>query len=214
MSETNPLRGLFDNEEIFMQKDSQSYANLIARELVQRYPAICTALDIGCNTGELVHAFKLLNIEAYGVDISEKAISYARGSVQKYLSQVDVDLNPLPFSEKQFDLVIAHQVLQHLQRPSKLISEMYRVLKPGGIAFVMTPTPPLEARWWRTLRVQCDIEHINDHSKRVWIKSFELNGFRYIGHLQRVIQKAAYFNFDPPSFWIGRWLIKMGPPGR
>ena len=141
MSETNPLRGLFDNEELFIQKDSP-YANLIARELVQRYPAIGTALDIGCNTGELVHAFKLLNIEAYGVDISEKAISYARGSVQKYLSQVDVDFEPLPFSEKQFDLVTAHQVLQHLQRPSKLVSEMYRVLKPGGIAFIMTPTPP------------------------------------------------------------------------
>jgi SAM-dependent methyltransferase len=162
--------------------------------LVQRYPAIGTALEIGCNTGELVHALRSLNIEAYGVDISEKAISYAGESVQEYLSPVDVDFEPIPFSDKRFDLVIAHQVLQHLQRPGKLISEMYRVLKPCGIAFIMTPTPPLEARWWRTLRVQCDIEHINDHSKRVWIKTFELNGFRYIGHLQRVIQKAAYFN--------------------
>lgn len=113
MPETNPLKDLFDNEDLFISKDSL-YGNLIARKLVQRFPTIGTALDIGCNTGELVHALRLLNIKGYGVDISEKAISYARESVQEYLSQVDVDFEPLPFSEKQFDLVIAHQVLQHL----------------------------------------------------------------------------------------------------
>ena len=105
----NPLKGIFDNEELYIQKDSP-YANLIAKELVQRFPAIGTALDIGCNTRELVHALRLLNIKGYGVDISEKATSYAQESVQEYLSQVDVDLEPLPFSEKRFDLVTAHRI--------------------------------------------------------------------------------------------------------
>lgn len=215
MPETNPLKGLFEEERTFssVQKDNP-YFNLIARELFQRFSAK-TALEIGCNTGGLVHALRSLNIEAYGVDLSENALSHAVESVQGFLSQIDVDSEPLPFNDKQFDLVIAHQILQHLQRPGKLISEMYRVLKPGGIAFIMTPTPPFEARWlWRTTGIQIDIEHINDHSRVVWIKMFELNGFRYIGHFRRVIQKAAWSNFDPPSFWMGRWLIKMGPPGR
>jgi len=215
MPETNPLKGLFEKEGTFspVQKDNPFF-NLIARDLVQRFP-VGTALDIGCNTGELVHALRSSNIEAYGVDISKNALLHARESVRGYLSQVDIDFEPLPFSEKQFDLVIAQQILQHLQRPGKLISETYRVLKPGGIAFIMTPTPPFEARWWwRTLRIQIDVEHINDHSRAVWIKTFELNGFRYIGHLRGTIQKAARSNFDSPSFWLGRWLKKMGPFGR
>ena len=62
--------------------------------------------------------------------------------------------------------------------------------------------------------MRCNIEHNNDHSRAVWIKTFELNGFRYIGHLRRTIQKAARCNLDPPRFWIGRWFIKMGPPGK
>ena len=214
MPETNPLKGLFEKEGTFnsVQKNKPHF-NLIVRELVKRFP-VRTALDIGCNTGELVYALRSLNVEAYGVDISENALAHARESVQGFLSQVDVDFEPLPFSGKRFDLVIAHQILQHLQRPGKLISEMYRVLKPGGIAFIVTPTPPIETPWWRALRVQCDIEHINDHSRAVWVKTFELNGFRYIGHLRGTIQKAARSNLDPPSFWIGRWLIKMGPLGR
>ena len=76
----------------------------------------------------------------------KNALLHARESVRGYLSQVDIDFEPLPFSEKQFDLVIAQQILQHLQRPGKLISETYRVLKPGGIAFIMTPTPPFRSK--------------------------------------------------------------------
>ena len=42
--------------------------------------------------------------------------------------QVDVD-----FSDKSFDAVFSHNVLEHLPEPNKALQEMYRVLKPGGV---------------------------------------------------------------------------------
>lgn len=42
----------------------------------------------------------------------------------------------LPFAEKTFDLVVSFQVLEHVQNPSEVVHEVFRVLKPGGEAFL------------------------------------------------------------------------------
>ena len=50
------------------------------------------------------------------------------------------DLNePLPFEEDSFDAVVANQVLEHLHNTDLFITEIYRVLRPGGYAVVSTP---------------------------------------------------------------------------
>lgn len=51
-----------------------------------------------------------------------------------------VDIQALPFSESQFDWVIADQVLEHVENPRKAADEMRRVLKPGGIAIFAAPS--------------------------------------------------------------------------
>jgi len=62
----------------------------------------------------------------------------------------------LPFDDTSVDVVHAHQVLQHLADPVAALSEMARVLRPGGIlavrdadfgAFAWAPADPLLDRW-------------------------------------------------------------------
>lgn len=59
------------------------------------------------------------------------------------LSQADVthDLNifPYPFEENQFDLVEADHVLEHLSSPFRVMAEIHRILKPGGILIIRVP---------------------------------------------------------------------------
>ena len=45
----------------------------------------------------------------------------------------------LPFPHKTFDLVYADYVMEHVKEPAKLLTEVYRVLKPGGSFFFRTP---------------------------------------------------------------------------
>lgn len=55
--------------------------------------------------------------------------------------EVDVvaDAHRLPFFDKSFDLVICRFVLEHVQNPARVVSEIYRVLKKGGVVYVDVP---------------------------------------------------------------------------
>ena len=49
------------------------------------------------------------------------------------------DILEMPFSDEAFDIVICNHVLEHIKDDVKAMAELYRLLKPGGIAIVMTP---------------------------------------------------------------------------
>ena len=73
-----------------------------------------TVLDAGCASGHLVAALRDRGVEAYGIDISEYAISMVREDVREYCAVCSLT-DPLP--EKlpgKFDLVISSEVLEHL----------------------------------------------------------------------------------------------------
>jgi ubiquinone/menaquinone biosynthesis C-methylase UbiE len=73
---------------------------------------------------------------AVGVDVSEPVLDDARKEAEA--QGVDVrfgvaDVKRLPFPEATFDIVHAHQLLQHVPDPVAALREMARVCKPGGI---------------------------------------------------------------------------------
>lgn len=59
------------------------------------------------------------------------------------------DVSQLPFENSSYDIVLSTQVLEHVQDPAKVVSEMARVLKPGGRLFLTTPqSSPLHNLPW------------------------------------------------------------------
>ena len=50
-----------------------------------------------------------------------------------------MDITALPFPDGQFDWVICNHVLEHIEEDQKAMSELYRVLKPGGCALLQVP---------------------------------------------------------------------------
>lgn len=211
------MRGTYEGEEAFKRagladfEQRYLYHSLLAGALVGRFHPQY-ALDIGCAGGDLVYTLRELGVSAFGIDISEYAISHSIEAVRGYLQRVDVDFEPLPFDSGSMDLVTALGVIEHLQKPSYLISEVIRISKAGGIAYILTPTPPFNSRLWRILGIQRDPAHINVHSRPYWIKAFEEKGFGYIGDFQQFERKTSLDH--PIQFWPGRLLVKMGPPGK
>ena len=96
-------------------------------------------LDIGCGAGFLANELAKVPHHVTGIDLSLGALEVARkhdvtGTVQ-YLT---ADAEVLPFEARRFDVVCAMDFLEHVESPAKLIQEISRVLKPGGIFFFHT----------------------------------------------------------------------------
>ena len=96
-------------------------------------------LDIGCGPGTITTglARAVAPAEVVGVDLVPDVIESARAHLaETKLANVRFDtasVYELPFADAEFDVVHAHQVLQHLARPVAAASEAYRVLRPGGL---------------------------------------------------------------------------------
>ena len=105
-------------------------------------------LDFGCGAGRLTQALSRYAGEVVGVDISPGMLAAARRLNTS--PNCSFLLNDAPdlrrFEDGSFDLVYTALVLQHLPRPmiEAYLVEFLRVLRPGGVAVVHTPTRP---RW-------------------------------------------------------------------
>ena len=93
-------------------------------------------LDVGIGDGFL--AEWLHTQELWGIDISAKRCRRARERLPGAHILVG-DVQALSFSDNAFDVVICADALEHMDRPEKAISEMMRVVRPGGSVIVSVP---------------------------------------------------------------------------
>ena len=64
---------------------------------------------------------------------------YITADIESPFAKVKMDIHQIPFSENIFDVVICNHVLEHVQDDIKAMSEIRRVLKPGGWAIMQVP---------------------------------------------------------------------------
>ena len=106
------------------------------------------ALDSGSGTGALAFALAPLVREVVGVDVDEKRVDAARGIAPENVSFVVGDASSLPFERATFELGGCMRLLHHARRPELVVSELSRVVRPGGrilLADQVAPADPLSA---------------------------------------------------------------------
>ncbi len=92
-------------------------------------------LDAGCGQGiDLVHQARRKGVEIVGIELSSGGcrISFERSFAYPAAHVVQANLIRLPFAEDSFDFIYSYGVLHHLVSPARGMSELARVLKPGG----------------------------------------------------------------------------------
>lgn len=93
-------------------------------------------LDIGASSGIIDNYLSEHFGKIVGVDIDAQAIEFANNTFKKdNLEFIVDDAMNLKFSDNLFDVVICAQVYEHMPNANQLMSEVYRVLKPGGICY-------------------------------------------------------------------------------
>ena len=115
-------------------------------------PGLGRVLVDGCGVGMYVKALLPFAQEVAGIDIEWEHLEIAAGNVPA--AQLDLGAcEALPYPGDSFDLVLSHEVLEHVNDDRQAVAEMVRVLRPGGRAVVFAPNRlyPFETHghYWR-----------------------------------------------------------------
>ena len=95
-------------------------------------------LEIGCGIGTIVNQLSTQGYNIIGTDISNEAIAYG---LEKY-GEINLQVQPaekLPFANESFDIVLSFDLFEHIAEINKHVSEVCRVLCPGGYYLFQTP---------------------------------------------------------------------------
>ena len=111
-------------------------------------------LEVGSGIGLTVAAArKVMKAEAYGIEPGDAEYEGTLQLSRAVLAEAGLDPEiirdamgeVIPFPDNYFDVVYSSNVLEHVKEPPKVISEIIRVLKPGGHAQIVVPN---YGSWW------------------------------------------------------------------
>ena len=142
----------------------QPFFDRIADQIVDKFHPR-TVLDAGCAMGYLVSALRDRGVEAYGVDLSEYALSKVRPDVRPYCFAGSIT-EPLPQAmPRQYDLVVTIEVLEHLTAQDGQTAIANLCAMTDTVLFSSSPDDFTEPT------------HINVQQREYWARLFALQGF-------------------------------------
>jgi SAM-dependent methyltransferase len=135
-----------------------------------------TVLDYGCAKGFLVKAFRLLDIEAYGVDVSDYAINKLDNEVRKYCKLIKPSKDNLIF-ERQYDWLISKDVFEHMT-PQELKDLLKLSKKYVKNIFAAIPLGLEDSSGFIIEEYNKDITHVTSEPLKWWLNLFEQNQWK------------------------------------
>lgn len=185
-------------------------------------------LDIGCGRGwyEQMLVTLLPKVEIVAIDQNEKYLSQAIGAVKNNRVKFEkTNAGKLPFKKNSFDGVLCTELLEHVGSDKDVISEIYRVLKPGGKLLVSVPHHNYPLLWdplnWileRTIswHIPKDIwwlagiwaDHLRLYSESEFCEKLVFEGFGQINISRTTHYCAPLSHFL--LYGIGKNLVERG----
>jgi SAM-dependent methyltransferase len=99
-------------------------------------PQRAKVLDIGCSTGILTRHYAEFFGHVVGIDIDDGAVEWAQKNCAADNIEYRVgDSMEIPFSAAEFDVVTCTHIYEHVPVAQRMLDEIFRVLKPGGVCY-------------------------------------------------------------------------------
>ena len=160
-------------------------------------------LEIGCGIGTVVHELSSKGHDIVGIDISGEAIEYGRkkyGDIRLEVQAAEI----LPYEDESFNVVLSFDLFEHIAAIDKHISEVRRVLRPGGYYLFQTPN-----------------KYSNIIYEILWTKSLQWRRYHPSlhspGQLRRRMARHSFetrfVKMNPINKFTEKKLQKLGPLG-
>ena len=154
----------FDRISVHWSRNYDSRSGAMRRRIADFKSALANLpkgarlLDFGCGSGDITHALAAEGFAVTGIDLSPAMIAMARqqsGAADIQWAVAQAGMVTLPFTAFVFDGVLASSVLEYHPDPAAQITEIARILKPGGVFAFTVPDMghPVRVREkkWRAL---------------------------------------------------------------
>jgi SAM-dependent methyltransferase len=93
-------------------------------------------LDVGCGLGMYVRQMREFSSDVYGVDVDPEKVAEASRTLPNIHT---APAEELPFPDEYFDVILLHEVIEHVANDRLAIREAYRCLRPGGHIVIYAP---------------------------------------------------------------------------
>lgn len=179
-------------------------------------------LDIGCGWGEFAEAFgETIDM---GIDIAPRDL-YAAAKGKMYKNLTLADARNLPFLDNSYRSIISISTFEHIPNTKKLLSEMYRVLKPNGVLAITMETDEVDSNtFYRPFLRKVGLPFMSDFltwayntyfhrrtlpSKKEWIRQVEKAGFKIV-NVKNIISPTITKLYD--LFILTSWPAQLFRP--
>jgi len=184
---------------------------LLARQIIEDYrieKGIC--VEIGSGDGKLgLELARLTKLHIYMVDINCDALRRAlrnahEANLSGRITVIPARAEQLPFAEGSADLVVSRGSIFFWEDRPRGLREAYRILKPGGVAFVGGGLSRYVSEEERKEFVRARMAALKDEeSRREWMR------LRSSLYFRRILHQAGIQDFkliaDPPGIWVEIW---------
>ena len=175
-------------------------------------------LDVGCGAGALAYAVAPVAREVVAVDSDASMVEVARANAPANVRVELADGERLPFDDGEFDVAATLRTLHHTLHPGRLVAELVRVTKPGGIVFVVDQLAPVDEEEARALneferaRDASTSRVLPEHDLRELFAQLELNVVRVeVDHEPRDLD--AYLDLAGCVGAERDRVARLAPPG-
>jgi ubiquinone/menaquinone biosynthesis C-methylase UbiE len=177
----------------------------ISKYLAERHVSPGIALDIGCGCGEWCNRLEGFGYAVHGIDPASEELTAAKDLTAALGHRSEFTLSAaekLPFKDRTFDLIISVCAIEHFQDFRKALSEMGRVLKPGGSLILTADSFSYQDVGVKLGRKHREMYHVVNYFTIEQLTQ-ELNkaGFK--------VNRAEYFINSPLSARFFRGLIRF-----
>lgn len=189
---------LVDPDYVSEEKGRGEQAKLILAK-ISKFKKTGKLLEIGCGPGFLLNQAKRQGWNVSGVELSLWAQKYAQERFDVSIQRGT--LFEAAFPDRFFDVIVMTDLIEHVQDPHALLTEVRRILRNDGIIYISTPdinsvlSRMLKAQWWGINKY-----HLFYFSKKTLELFFEKTGFR----------KTCYFSY-PRVFSFNYWNKRLKP---
>ena len=127
----SPAAGVYDNSRGIPPQQLHAAIAEVERALGASRPE--QTLDLGCGTGQIASVLAQRGHRVIGIDLSDAMLRVARGNCSGAVDLLVADGRRIPLEDRSLDLCVASKLFLHIADWGKVIDEIERVSRPGGV---------------------------------------------------------------------------------